>query len=1207
MVKQFGNTWWGQCWLDSLQGIDFDNRIPRGAAYARQGAVRSVKFKDNVITAKVKGSRSTPYSVTIVIPPFFEEDIEKLMNEIIRRPAVIAGLLNKKLNPELLSICEGLGLKLFPRRWSDFKMACSCPDWAVPCKHLAAVIYMMAQEIDTDPFLIFEMHNVHLLTELEKRNIRLDRDEGINVPVLKQLLKPSKKTEAAVASHPGKIDFSTLEDIGTSLYSFLEENPPFYDQGDFKSIYISETQRAQKALVKAFKKHLSADGTFNAEKPAVFSRRSKVAIRLDTSYQWRIESTEGELSVAQFAAALFAINLDYLSDYDDSIAAGVQILHFAMHLLEHGAVVPQIMFVTEKNYVIRWLPALIDERVRCLRERLDKALDMSFVQIEKKKPEPVDGGVEWLSSLFLDFLMHEYASASVSRLPLFFFKGTREKFSGVGQKGISGSIKSWLDRFYMSSGEFRAVLAIDETEADEFSLNVYVEKNPSLDRTVNDIPSLKKSVQDIPSPASPLGGNPASGRFSAAVADVKFGTEDFSEPVPVRRVITDSAFDGCRFEILREISLLSHFVTGLDRYINSSCESQLTYKLSEFGSFLSEVIPVIRLLNVRVILPKSLQELIRPKAAVRLKKKSDVSKAFIRIDDMLAFDWQVALGDELVSLEEYYRILAHTDGLIKFKGRYIYACGEDLATISKQISKNRTLSSFELLQAALTEEYEGAPVALSHEVRSMVDAFRDNSTVALPSGLNAQLRPYQSSGYSWLYRNMKIGFGSIIADDMGLGKTLQVICLLLKLKEEGLITSSHRAMVVVPKGLLINWQMEVSRFAPSLSTFIYHGVNRQLSDFQADILLTTYGTLRSDVEMLKKKKWCIMVIDEAQNIKNQDTSQAKSVKEIKAQTYIAMSGTPVENRLSEFWSIMDFANKGYLGTSKNFREKYSVPIQMYNNQDTLRHFKLATSPFLLRRLKTDKSIISDLPDKIVQNEYCTLTKYQTAMYDSTLAEAMKAIEGIESTDSQSLFKRQGLILQMILALKQICNHPSQFLKDGKSDSSLSGKTQLLLDMVQSIVDSDEKVLIFTQFKEMGMLLQDVLEQQLGEKPMFYHGGTSTKERQAMIERFQKGKADKVFILSLKAAGTGLNLTAASHVIHYDLWWNPAVENQATDRAYRIGQDKNVFVHRFITKDTFEEKIDEMINTKKQLAEMTVPTGENWLGKLSNKELHEIFG
>lgn len=441
---------------------------------------------------------------------------------------------------------------------------------------------------------------------------------------------------------------------------------------------------------------------------------------------------------------------------------------------------------------------------------------------------------------------------------------------------------------------------------------------------------------------------------------------------------------------------------------------------------------------------------------------------------------------------------------------------------------------------------------------------------------------------------------------MGLGKTLQVIAIILKLKEEEAINEKHKALVVVPTGLLTNWKAEIEKFAPSVTSHIFHGSSRDIKLFEEDVMLTTYGVLRSEHTLLKKQKWQVMVIDEAQNIKNQDTAQAKAIKSIPANIRIAMSGTPVENRLTEFWSIMDFTNKGYLGNIKSFKSDFADPIQVFNDEATVNRFRKITAPFMMRRMKSDKSIISDLPDKLEQNQYALLTKQQAALYEKTMKAAMEEIEGVSDTDGQSLFKRQGLVLQMILALKQICNHPTNFLKNGNFDPMLSGKMELLFELLDSIVESGEKVLIFTQFREMGDLLQRFIAERFEEEPMFYHGGCSVKERQQMVERFQNNRADKIFLLSLKAAGTGLNLTAASHVIHFDLWWNPAVENQATDRAYRIGQKKNVMVHRLITKDTFEERINDMIQHKKHLADMTVATGENWIGKLSNKELRELF-
>ena len=445
----------------------------------------------------------------------------------------------------------------------------------------------------------------------------------------------------------------------------------------------------------------------------------------------------------------------------------------------------------------------------------------------------------------------------------------------------------------------------------------------------------------------------------------------------------------------------------------------------------------------------------------------------------------------------------------------------------------------------------------------------------------------------------EFGWGGCLADDMGLGKTLQVISTLLKLKEDGEF-GKKKALVIVPTTLLTNWDKEIKRFAPDLNTHIYHGSNRQLEPLKdAEILITTYGVVRSEGAKLQKEKWLIIVIDEAQNIKNPTTAQTKAVKKLKAPIKIAMSGTPVENRLSEYWSIFDFTNKGYLETLTKFKEDFAKPIEVDRDQEQLDKFRKITQPFILRRLKSDKSIIKDLPDKIEKDQFCQLTPVQMAIYQNVIDTTMEAIDKAEG------IARKGLVLKLITALKQVCNHPKHFLKKGEEDPTLSGKATLLFDLLKQIQESGEKTLIFTQYQEMGKMLVRMLEAEFNLEIPFLHGGVSRKGRDEMVEDFQNNRATRIMILSLKAGGTGLNLTEASNVIHFDLWWNPAVEAQATDRAYRIGQKNNVLVHRFITQGTFEEKINKLLQKKKELANLTVTTGEKWIGEFSNDELKEL--
>ncbi|MDR0713714.1 MAG: DEAD/DEAH box helicase [Bacteroidales bacterium] len=1169
MVEKFGKTWWGEHWLRSLENVDYDNRLPRGASYARSGHVESIKINGNQINAKVSGSRVTPYKVTIIVPPFFEEQIEQLMTKIIECPALISKLLNRELDPAILQIAEKLGLKVFPRQWTDFKMQCSCPDWAVPCKHLASVIYMLCREIDNDPFLVFNIHNVNLLDELKKRGVFIADQKDTEIPLLKTQWKTKKEKSEAIFEEAvyGRVDFSQLQNISDALIRLLPDAPPFYPFGNFRDKYAVQLTRITKGTGRILSNRLDVHAVFpsSIDKQKI-NNRTTLALIVNGNNQTEIVGENHSIQdLNVLIAALFDLNPDHLLDVQPSVAAFHKILLASLHLTTNGMIIPQIVQLDNKQFIIRWLASLLDNRVKTLVEKLsavlpDGLLLTKVIERKKEKIIPVENQVTELLALFIRQIVTHLSKSTDDLFESLFFKDNAHEFSSVGEKALSGGIKVWLNRYFLTAETYKPVITVSELPNEQFDVRISVED------TVN--------------------------------------SEQL--PVSLENILKQKQYEKQRYKILQTVSLLMPFIRGLDTHINLGGNTPIRFSNSEFAPFLMDVLPVIRLLDIKIMLPKSLQELLRPKASVRLKKNPD-GQGFIRLDDLFSFDWQVAVGDHVIPPEEFNKLLKNASRLFKFKENYIYVSDADIEKLHKIFTNTKPLTPYQLLQIALAEEYDGAPVLLTDEVKELIRELTANEDVPLPQGLNAQLRPYQQRGFSWMYRNSRIGFGSIIADDMGLGKTVQVISILLKFKEEKLLDKTHKALVVVPTGLLSNWQAEIDKFAPTLSSHIFHGTTRNMEQFDADIMLTTYGVLRSDADLLKKQKWQVMIIDEAQNIKNYEAAQSKAVKSIPSNIRIAMSGTPVENRLTEFWSIMDYANKGYLGNIKTFKEDYAHPIQVFNDEQIATKFREITAPFMMRRMKSDKSIISDLPDKIEQNQFALLTKQQAALYQKTMLAAMKEIEGCTENDSQTLFKRQGLVLQMILALKQICNHPTQFLKNGQFDASLSGKTELLFELLDSIIQNGEKVLIFTQFKEMGDLICRFITEYFGEKPLFYHGGCNIKQREEMVDRFQHNRADKLFILSLKAAGTGLNLTAASHVIHYDLWWNPAVENQATDRAYRIGQKKNVMVHRLICKNTFEERIDEMIQRKKHLAEMTVSTGENWIGKLSNKELREIFG
>ena len=575
-------------------------------------------------------------------------------------------------------------------------------------------------------------------------------------------------------------------------------------------------------------------------------------------------------------------------------------------------------------------------------------------------------------------------------------------------------------------------------------------------------------------------------------------------------------------------------------------------------------------------------------------------KSYITFNDLTNFNWKVAIGNTTCTLNEFRQLSEKSKGLVKIANEFVMLDESEVKSLIKQIDKlPEKLNKQDLMKALLGGEIKDADVNIDDELDELVSNMLNFDQVNVPQAVTANLRPYQETGYSWLVQNVKSGFGSILADDMGLGKTLQVLTTIQYFKDEGLL-EKEKVLVIAPTSLLTNWQQEIRKFTPDLTSYIYHGVGRRFPKKDYDIYLTSYGIIRRDFKEFNKNKWFLVVIDEAQNIKNPDTKQTKAVKSIKAKHKIAMSGTPVENRLSEYWSIFDFINKGYLNSIKQFRKNYIIPIEKERDLDVLDNFKHITQPFLLRRLKTDKSIINDLPDKIVNNVYCNLTKEQISLYKEILDASISELESEEG------FKRKGLILKLINSLKQFCNHPSQFTKLSTPRIEESGKLITLMDTLSNILDANEKVLIFTQYVQMGEIIQKTVEDKFNVEVLFLHGSLSRKKRDEMVKKFQNNSQNKIFIVSLKAGGTGLNLTAAQNVIHYDLWWNPAVENQATDRAYRIGQKENVMVYRFITSGTFEEKINEIIESKEELASLTVGDGETFITEMNDDDLRKML-
>jgi hypothetical protein len=604
---------------------------------------------------------------------------------------------------------------------------------------------------------------------------------------------------------------------------------------------------------------------------------------------------------------------------------------------------------------------------------------------------------------------------------------------------------------------------------------------------------------------------------------------------------------------------------------------------------------------------------------------------------LVHYSWQISIGQVTLSLQEFEKLAQTRSPLVMIGGRWVEVRPEDVQAAVEFIRANpggqMELGRALRLAYAADVRTTGLPVVgleaggwlagmLGGGLGGNGEAQAGLEIVEPPSRFVGSLRPYQIKGLSWLTFLDRVGLGACLADDMGLGKTIQLLAMLLREREEAERTADAGGgrpgptLLVVPMSVVGNWVREAQRFAPTLRLYVHHGADRRRGDellraaLDADLVITTYALANRDREHLEPVPWGRIALDEAQNIKNPAAKQTQAIRSLDAPRRVALTGTPIENRLSELWSIMDFLNPGLMGPLGEFRTKFAVPIERYHDAVRARRLRGMVQPFVLRRLKTDPTVIADLPEKLETKDFCYLTPEQASLYEATVRRMLASAEQSEG------IQRRGIILAGLVKLKQICNHPHLYLRDlddqppgpgGVVAASRSGKCVRIIEMLDEVIAGGGQALVFTQFRQMGALLAPMLRTELDREVLFLHGGTTAQQRDAMVARFQKGDGSApVFLLSLKAGGIGLNLTAANHVFHFDRWWNPAVESQATDRAYRIGQTRTVQVHKFVVSGTLEERIDQMIEQKSDLAANVIGSGEAWLTELSLSQLRDVL-
>lgn len=858
-------------------------------------------------------------------------------------------------------------------------------------------------------------------------------------------------------------------------------------------------------------------------------------------------------------------DVEHNEDLSESFVAFNNLTQFVLKAVQKLYFIPKVK-MSDKLFSVKYeLFSFTDELTASVKKINEFDFD-KFSSIKNAKDYLIDNYINYIIFKFIGLKISKFKEYKAA---MYFVKPLQQK-RFIRSTDLATTISDWLDEIYIGKYDISPVLNIAKVTDEDFVMTV----------------TLKHKVE---------GGEP-----EILPIDVLYEDKEtvFGKPTEFVTSIVE-----------KQLNYAIKYYPELENLFDEDNNLQLKLNVNEVYKVMANTAYYLNKAGIELVLPDDFGNIVVPRASINARVKAgreaelqellNFGANSMNLHSMFEFDYKIAIGDEKISVEEFENLVKNSKGLVAYKNMYILVEEAEAKALIDKVKNPSTenLTRAELLHAALSGNIKDYEFDYDTAFANILKDLTKIQEVTVPKTLKGSLRPYQEKGLRWLYTNTVKGFGTCIADDMGLGKTIQVISLILKLKEENRIKG--QSLVVCPTTLLGNWVKELHGFAPSLNVSVYHGPDRKL-DEKADIIITTFAVLRIDIEDIKKKSWGLLVIDEAQNIKNPDTSQTLAVKSLKAEFKIAMTGTPVENRLTELWSIFDFINKGYLGSLREFQKRYAVPIEKFKQTNRAEKLKLSISPFVLRRLKTDKSVISDLPEKVVLDEYCYLSKTQAALYESTLNSIMGQI-----AEAQGI-NRRGMIFKLITALKQICNHPFQYKKSGEMTKDVSGKCDKFISVLDGILQNKEKSVVFTQYKEMGKILVPIVQNELSTTPLFFHGSLNTAQREAMLKQFQEDDESKIMILSLKAGGTGLNLTNATNVIHYDLWWNPAVEDQATDRTYRIGQKNNVMVHRLITLGTFEEKIDEMIKKKKELVNMAVFEGEKTITDLTDEEIYNIF-
>jgi len=1035
MKNLYGVTPWGRWFIDVLDSYQMGERLERGRRYANAGKVLSLELTDGKAIAKVEGKYKPFYKVAIIFPPL--KDAEKVYDMIERDLPLLAQIAAGELPETFLQKLKKEGINLIPTHWREMKRSCTCPDYGDPCKHMAALYYIIAREIDSNPQVLFRLRGMDLSGRFGKAAVHKIAD-----PFIITFSKKEKNTNIEIDAEAASpqdtpLEFEEIPHCGQLIASLLPPDPPFCDR-DFTAVMAEFYHSCAQTGFESFS-HSNDEW-----EPAVTDEENLAQTEHDFSRShWTvwcpnlIPGTEPVLQAEDINGnkkrySLFEAFEYYVQFSEEYGTASYNFLFYlfkALNLLCYaGAFIPYVLNDEDELKII-WrpfetLPQVADILKNIALRECGMLTTSNLFKINLSNKQVNSAGKQSVSGKsVVDLLSAAFLSEWVRR-KFTIFRGSFTKQGGDDYKQL-------LNLFFMG-------MFIDVSTPAKRSLPMAIDRWLSVlhidfaaFRYAINIKDLSKQGEEDTAQIMNFG----------ISMDTITETESDNQGIASKKTALYKCND---LEVLRAPIALSNYLPEIKELFSAQSIALTETRLVTFLDSASEL---LSRLGITINLPKALAKELKPRLVIKAKTDSSLVK-YLDLNALQDFEWQIAIGEEVMSLKEFEKLVKLKRAMVRFRDGFVKMQAEEFSRLLKK-AKTAVPDVNDFLKAHLSGDS-----VLAFDARETIDNLFREQDFPIPAELNAELRPYQIRGYNWVCSLLFSGFGCILADDMGLGKTVQSIAAILRLKEEGLL--GEKCLVVAPAALLINWEKELSRFAPSLKVSRYHGTGRKF-DKKSDVFLTTYQTTVRDAQKLNKMTFSLLLVDEAHLMKNSQTRVSRTVKQIRSKYRLALSGTPVENRLEDLRSLFDFIIPGYLGEAAKFKEQYRIPIEVMRNKEKALTLQKITSPFLLRRLKTDKTIIKDLPDKIVTNEYAVLEKEQAALYETVVAESMDKSKKLDSKE------RSSLILYLLTSLKQICDHPRVYDKESPASAELSGKAQLLVTLLKEILANREKTLVFSQY------------------------------------------------------------------------------------------------------------------------------------------------